>query len=130
MKPFRKNRRPGNRRMTDAESDRMARVKGQCIACYIKGIRYEDGAGCEGNHMKSGNIRISHAHSYGLCQWHHKRWLIVDGWSFAKHREELGPSLLDGSATFHAYFGSDAELLAIQNELIGTETPPTELLGE
>lgn len=116
--------------MTDAESSRMSRVKQQCIACYIKGIRYEDGAHAEGNHMKAGNIRISHAHSYGLCVYHHRRVLMVDGWSFAKHREELGPSLMDGSNTFHDYFGSDAELLTIQNNLIGAETPPTELLGE
>lgn len=99
----------------------MDRVKTQCIPCHMKGYVYEDGAGCEGNHMKSGNLRISHAHTWGACQWHHQRRLIVEGWSFAQHREHLGPSLLDGGKTFHEAFGSDAELLEYQEKLLSGE---------
>jgi len=38
-------------------------------------------------------------------------------------RDELGPSLADGSKPFRAEFGTDAELLTIQNELLGNENP-------
>lgn len=99
-------------------------VKQQCMACLKKGIRYEEGAGAEGNHMKSGNIRISHAHSYGLCQWHHRRVLIVQGWGFDDHRDNLGPSLLDGSRVFHETFGTDAELLNLQEAFLRGEHEP------
>ena len=34
-------------------------------------------------------------------------------------RDEVGPSLAEGSKPFHERFGSDAELLARQNELLG-----------
>jgi hypothetical protein len=33
-------------------------------------------------------------------------------------RDHYGPSLADGSKPFHAAFGSDAELLARQNEYL------------
>lgn len=36
-------------------------------------------------------------------------------------REHFGPSLNEGSKTFHAEFGSDVLLLGYQNELIGAK---------
>jgi len=118
VKPFRRKRRPGNRPMKRDERQRMEGVKSQCIPCLMRGYRYE-GVCAEGNHIKRGNLRVGHKATYGLCIWHHRKQLMVEGWSVADHRRELGPSLMDGSKTFHAAFGSDDELLRQQNELLG-----------
>jgi hypothetical protein len=34
-------------------------------------------------------------------------------------REHFGPSLMDGSRLFHATYGSDDELIALQSEILG-----------
>jgi len=75
--------------------------------------------GCDYNHAKSGNLRRGHAFAYALCKWHHMRY-PMEGNTFATMRQIYGPSLLDGSRTFHETYGSDDELIANQtyiNEL-------------
>lgn len=104
---------------------------GFCIACLI---REESAAappffvptwGCDFHHMKSGNVRIGHLWGIGLCRWHHERHPL-EGWTHAAMGRHFGPSLKDGSATFHATYGSDADLLSRQGEALrelGIEPP-------
>lgn len=119
MRQYRKKRRPGNSKMTVAEASLVERAKvGPCMACIR---RYLDGhmrihrivIGCDWNHAKSGNVRIGHAAGFACCGWHHRR-IPWDGTSFAEMTETYGPSLMDGSRLFHATYGSDAELIALQ----------------
>lgn len=53
----------------------------------------------------------------GLCIWSH-RAVPFAFHSHAEMRDHYGPSLAEGSKPFHAAFGSNAELLARQNELL------------
>lgn len=100
---------------TNAEAKRMASVKeGPCLACYLRGMASH---GVEAHHLLSGNKRIGHMATVGLCAWHH-RAVPFWGMTHAECREEFGPSLAEGSKPFHAAFGSDAELLELQNRLL------------
>lgn len=89
---------------------------GLCMACYqdgFKGRQY-----IERNHILSGNKRIGHMATYSLCLWHHQGE-PKDGMTKKEMCQEFGPSLkYPGSKPFHAAFGSDAELLALQNALL------------
>ena len=115
----------GNR--TKAEQARFDKLKemGQCVACYQRGIH---GRGyIEIHHLLSGNKRIGHMATVSLCPWHH-RGVWESGFdcrqesfirSVEKYAGLYGPSLAHGSKPFRAEFGTDAELLAIQNALLG-----------
>jgi len=107
------------------ESARIELAKtGPCMACLA--LQMQDLLeptlvvyGCDYNHAKSGNVRRGHAFGYALCKWHHMRY-PMEGNTFATMRQIYGPSLLDGSRTFHETYGSDDELIANQtyiNEL-------------
>lgn len=120
MRSFRKNRRPGNRAMSKAESARVDAVKRTgCLCCIARGFIPEDNAPMvDAHHLLSGGIRIGHDATVGLCKWHHSSRLIVEAWSHAHHRRHLGPSLLDDANAFHAEFGADCDLLAAQDALL------------
>lgn len=106
---------------TKAEEARIVACKeAQCVACYVwrgkidKNLRGE----CDYHHFKSGNIRRGHRYGIGLCGWHH-RGIPSESILSAPMRKICGPSLMDGSRLFHETYGSDDELLAIQDEMIG-----------
>lgn len=103
---------------TKAEQARFDRMKdmGQCVACYQRGIF--GWAHTENHHLLSGNRRIGHMATVSLCLWHHKG-VIHEGMTRAEAEEVFGPSLANGSKPFRAEFGSDKELLALQNALLG-----------
>ena len=104
---------------TKAEAARMDAIKaGPCVCCHQRGIASWTP---EIHHLLSGGRRIGHGHTVGLCQWH-LRSVISFGCTGAEMREHFGPSLNEGSKPFHAAFGSDADLLAQQNALLGIET--------
>lgn len=115
MKPFRANRRPGNRARTQDEQARFDRIKaGNCMACAQRGIDLSGQGLVEVHHLLSGGRRIGHMATVGLCSWHHRAapfW----GHSHAEMRDHYGPSLAEGSKPFRAEFGSDAELLGMQD---------------
>lgn len=123
MKSFRRNRRPGNRPMTTAESERVIAAKTlKCIPCLVWARRgnmpFEHVATCCGyDHKKSGNIRRGHALGFGSCDWHHQG-LVGDGWTHKRMREHFGPSLMDGSALFARTYGTDNELIELQTQLL------------
>lgn len=104
---------------TKAEKARMDAMKleCQCVACYQRGI-IKSGH-IEIHHLLSGNKRIGHMATVSLCPWHHRGVIFGYGMTTAKYKELLGPSLAHGSKPFRAKFGSDMELLALQNALLG-----------
>lgn len=103
---------------TKDEASRMDAVKqGPCVACHQRGIASWMP---EIHHLLSGGRRIGHMATVGLCAWHH-RAVISWGCTGKEMRAHFGPSLNEGSKTFHAEFGSDVLLLGYQNELIGAK---------
>lgn len=105
---------------TKAESAWLQLVKTTgCICCESEGFAHDpDGAMVEAHHLLSGGIRRGHMHTVGLCQWHHRGRLIVEGWTHTNHRERLGPSLAEGSGPFHRWYGDDDKLMQMQHALI------------
>lgn len=72
---------------------------------------------CDYHHCLSGGKRRGHAYGYGNCQWHH----VGIPWLTGKAKTEraiLGPSLKLESKAYHERFGSEDELIAIQNTLL------------
>jgi hypothetical protein len=106
---------------TKEEAARIVACKeGRCVACWIRereGKLACDGEGCDFHHMKSGNVRRGHMFGIGLCTYHHRGY-PVDWFTVTESREAYGPSLMHGSRLFHDTYGSDDELLAIQNRIL------------
>lgn len=108
---------------TLAEGARIEDAKvGPCMACLslvAQGLLQGSLVvyGCDYNHAKSGNKRRGHAFGYALCVWHHRRH-PMQGKTFGEMREIYGPSLMDGSRTFHETYGSDDELIEQQTYII------------
>jgi hypothetical protein len=99
----------------------LIRAKG-CICCGMQGWQRE----AEIHHLKSGNLRLGHDFTIGLCKWHHR------GEPIGRNAlgDEIGsihiagPSLAEGAKTFHWEYGQDDYLLKYQNELIGWTKEP------
>lgn len=90
------------------------------MACLIrerKGLGACDYDGCDFHHFKSGNIRRGHAFGVGLCAYHH-RGHPRDGYRSTEMRAYFGPSLMDGGKAFREAYGSDDELMALQDEIL------------
>lgn len=104
---------------TAAEEARIVFSKiGPCMACMslvVQGLLDIEQVfvGGDYQHTKSGNIRRGHWFGFCLCVWHHRRHPFGKN-SFAQMREKWGPSLMDGSRTFHETYGTDDELIAQQ----------------
>lgn len=128
MRAFRKKRRPGNKPMDREERLRTQDAKElKCIPCLVwarmGNMPLSDVAVCSDfNHAKSGNLRVNHKHGFAACLWHHKAQIDRDGFTHAFMRQHFGPSLAEGSRTFHDTYGSDKELIALQKQLLGEET--------
>lgn len=82
--------------------------EGDCVACGIVGP-------CDAHHLLSGGRRRGHLFTVGLCAWCH-RGVPDDGYTAKQMRDTYGPSLMDGSKTFHEYYGSDDELYERQRK--------------
>lgn len=105
-------------RITAAQAERFGQIKaGRCVACWQKGIVT---IGCDAHHLLSGGQRIGHDASVALCVWHH-RAIPDEGETPPRMRILYGPSLMDGSKTFRAAYGTDAELLALQEQMLRGE---------
>ena len=105
-------------RPTPAQERRFALIKDiGCLACRKRGITEQ---GCEIHHQtldgKAGQRRLGHDFTVGLCCWHH-RGGRPPGVTFAEMVRTFGPPLTR-SRLFREMFGSDAELLELQNRLI------------
>lgn len=85
-----------------------------CVPCILDGRMGEPP---DMQHIIVGNKRVGHEASYGCCAWHH-RGVPKDGMSATQMEAVFGPSLARGSKPYHRRYGSEFELLAIQNALI------------
>lgn len=121
MKSFRAKRRPGNSQPTKAERERMGKVKRKgCLCCLQLGLEHDpDGPMVEAHHLLEGGIRRGHGFTVGLCSWHHRGRLSINGWTLAMQREYLGPALSEGSVPFHERWGNDEALLEQQARILG-----------
>lgn len=108
----------GGKSLTKADEARRDLIHaGHCMACMQRGIDQRGMGVVQWHHLLSGGRRIGHQATIGLCCWHH---VGAPFWACTHEemREEYGPSLAEGSKPFYAEFGSDAELLAMQNEFL------------
>jgi hypothetical protein len=102
------------------EARRTAIHDGNCMACEQAGIDMA-GTGYVQWHHTAGKQR--HDLTCGLCQWHHMGRPML-GVSLAALRITFGPSLAEGSKSFHLIFGSDEGLLRLQNKILeGSKAP-------
>lgn len=95
-----------------------------CIACAIVG-RYQL---AQVHHITDCGRRIrkkadgtEHRYTLGLCPWHHQGQLPA-GWSPANMVAAVGPSLELDKRGFMARFGTEADLLELQDALIRNDT--------
>jgi hypothetical protein len=109
---------------TKREAARIVAAKeGPCMACLVlqeAGDISEEMVvvGCDYQHMTRGGIRMGHRWGYALCIWHH-RGRLWGQWTHRKLRATYGPALSEGSKPFYLRFGSDEQLLARQDALLG-----------
>lgn len=111
----------GGRSRTKAEQARFDAIRsGHCVCCIQRGIDVRGQGLVEVHHLLSGGRRIGHLATVGACQWHHR---AVPWWghSHAEMRDHYGPSLAEGSKPFHAEFGADTQMLAMQNEYLAVK---------
>jgi hypothetical protein len=127
LRPFRKGKEPKRSTLrhgrstpppTAAQQRRFVLIKEiGCIACRVLGIVEQ---GCEIHHQtlggKAGQRRLGHDYTIGLCTWHHRAGR-PPGVTFAEMLATFGPPLTR-ARLFREKFGTDAELLDAQNELL------------
>lgn len=103
---------------TKAQAARFRKLKELgCVACRLDGTD-RDSVEPDIHHMLSGNKRIGHMATVPLCKFHHVGE-AYDGVPESWFLENVGPSWHRHRRAFRARYGSDAELIAITNELIG-----------
>jgi hypothetical protein len=116
---------PSTGKPTKAEEARIVACKeGPCVACLVWSesdeapIGFAVVHGCDYHHTLSGGRRRGHMYGIGLCAYHHRG---VPNWgcTVKEMRVHYGPSLMDGSKVFRDAYGTDDELLAGQNLLLG-----------
>ncbi len=108
----------GGKRWTAADLARVVDVKeGRCVACWKDG---RVTLGCDAHHLLRGGMRIGHADTVALCAWHH-RSIPFDGYSQRDMAAMYGPSLAHGAKPFRERYGTDDELLALQERMLRGE---------
>lgn len=109
----------GGRALTKADEVRRAKIHaGNCMACEQRGIDLTGSGYVQWHHLEGKTKPGCHQKTVGLCFWHHQARLMYSD-THAYSRAFYGHSLHEGSKPFHAEFGSDAELLARQNAILG-----------
>ncbi len=109
----------GGKALNLADESRRRKIHaGNCMACEQRGIDLAGSGYVQWHHLDGKTKPGSHQKTIGLCLWHHQGRPMFDA-SHALCREYYGPSLAEGSKPFHAEFGSDDELLAFQNAILG-----------
>ena len=109
----------GGRALTKADEARRTKIHaGNCLACAQRGIDLTGSGYVQWHHLDGKTKPGAHQKTIGLCLWHHQARTMYSG-SHAYCRARYGPSLAEGSKPFHREFGSDDELLARQNEVLG-----------
>lgn len=112
--------------MSVAEAARVVACKTTaCVPCWAWAhaghMPIADIATCCGyDHSVRGRIRRGHLFGFGSCD-HHHQGIPGDGWTSAAMRAHFGPSLMDGSKAFARAYGTDDELITLQNRLLTGE---------
>lgn len=99
---------------TKEEKARMGRLADTgCRACEIAGLDTWMCLQC--SHLLEFNRRRGHAFTICECAYHHQGHLP---WGFTREqaRQRFGPSRVDGNRLYRDRFGTDDELLRIQNQ--------------
>jgi hypothetical protein len=92
-----------------AELARFAKLQALgCLCCRKAGSGYR---APDIHHILSGGRRIGHMATIGLCEFHHR---------IPSNGTVVGPSLADGSKRFEAHWGTQRELLAEVDLIIGS----------
>lgn len=109
----------GGKSLTIADVERRRQIHaGNCMACEQRGIDLSNSGYIQWHHT-AGKKR--HDLTCGLCQWHHMARPMFD-MTHQQCRDYYGPSLAEGSKPFYAEFGNNADLLAMQNRILGLES--------
>lgn len=110
----------GGKTKTKAEQARFDAIKaGPCQACIQLDPPIDlSGQGLVEVHHLAGKKR--HDLTVGLCIWSH-RGVPFFAATHAEMRADYGPALSEGSRPFHKRFGSNAELLALQESYLTGE---------
>ena len=127
--------RPGQVRMrrsrstgkpTVSQEARLKKVKDMpCLACWINRERGHFDH-CHWwrtpdiHHLLSGGRRIGHDATIPLCPWHHRSQPPVDGMGIEGALVVYGPTL-ERQKAFRDYYGTDAELLALTDSMLGAK---------
>jgi hypothetical protein len=100
-------------RPTEAQLRRWGAIREcGCILCRKIGLGYVPP---EIHHLTDTGRRISHDHTIGLCEYHHQ------GRTAYRKEQALhiyGPSLAHGAKPFRAHWGTNPELLELQEKLL------------
>ena len=113
---MKRGRSTGNPTLAEAAWLRMVKEAG-CVCCAARGYDREPGGPlAEAHHLLSGGIRRGHLHTVGLCAWHHRG---VNAWGSRQcGLRAYGPSFALEPSRFRRVFGTQEELLQIQEELL------------
>jgi len=102
---------------TKAESRRFDQIQQRgCVPCYLEAKLQERKwvpEPCDIHHTEGQN----HAMTYGNCPWHH-RGLRKFELDLLEMQNKFGPSLARNPARYRARYGTEDDLLAIQNRML------------
>lgn len=119
----RMNSRRSTGKPTKAEAQRFdAMARCACLACLMN---RQLGWGAtlmelESHHLLSGGRRVGHMHTVRLCHYHHQAKRLPGAHtSYRAAAEIFGPSLEREPRRFRHVYGTDADLLALQNRMLG-----------
>lgn len=109
----------------EAERERRARVIG-CICCLLnaeagqaRAPSYDTKQHCNLGGLH-GAPNLGERFTFIACAWHHLGELPLDrGYTTSTMSLLFGPSLAKGSKPFRARYGTDAELIALTDQLTG-----------
>ena len=107
------------RKATAKQKKRMETIKVLgCVACLLDGVLDRHATV---HHILAGGIgskRLGHDFTIGLCDWHHQA-TCNRGLSLSAMCSKWGPSLAHSPRKFVEQYGSERELLEIQNFILG-----------
>lgn len=102
---------------TKAEEHRFREIQDRgCVPCFLESLLQERAwvpEPCDIHHTE----KQIHFLTYGNCPWHHRgiRKLELDMLEMLK---TFGPSMARNPSAYHTRYGTEAEILAIQNRML------------
>ena len=84
-----------------------------CLPCLIVNFRHRLATV---QHVVEGGKRLGHSWTYGACPWHHQG--IADPWDDYQAERMLGPSLAWNQKAYQERFGTERELVELQDVIL------------